>query len=133
MMRLVEGREILRDCARCLFWIGPIDGLVTRHAFPLIDVRLDQAGVDRERLAADQTDRNAGGHHALEHASEYLALAEALVPGAREDRMVRDLVLNAQTTEPAVRQIDLNLGTDLSLPWVKRTSPTPAPTSANDP
>src|SRR6478736_1397134 len=115
MMRLVEGREILRDCARCLFWIGPIDGLVTRHAFPLIDVRLDQAGVDRERLAADQTDRNAGGHHALEHASEYLALAEALVPGAREDRVVRDLVLNAQTTEPAVRQIDLNLGTDLSL------------------
>jgi hypothetical protein len=37
------------------------------------------------------------------------------VPGAREDRVVRDLVLNAQTTEPAVRQIDLNLGTDLSL------------------
>ena len=115
MMRLVEGREILRDCARGLFWLGPSDGLLTRHAFRLVDVRLDQAGVDRERLAADQTDRNAGGHHALEHASEHLALAEALVPGAREDRVVRDLVLDTQTTEPAVRQIDLNLGTDPSL------------------
>ena len=29
--------------------------------------------------------------------------------------MVRDLVLDAQTTEPAVCQIDLNLGTDPSL------------------
>jgi hypothetical protein len=115
MMRLVEGREILRNRARCLLWLGPIDGLVTRHTFRLVDVRLDQAGVDRERLATNQTDRNAADHHALEHASEYLALAEALVPGAREDRVVRDLVLNAQTTEPAVRQIDLNLGTDPSL------------------
>jgi len=113
--RRVERREILRDRARCLVWLGPSDSYVTRHTLRLVDVRLDQTGVDRERLAANQANRDAGGYNPLEHAAEHLALAEALVPGAREDRVVRDRVLDAQTTKPAIRQIDLNLRTDPSL------------------
>src|SRR5215470_1586124 len=110
--RLVERREILPDRARCLFRPGPLDGPLSRHAPRLIDVRPDQAGVDRERLAANQAGCDAGGHHALEHVPQHLALAEALVPGAGEHGVVGNRVFDAETTQPAIRQIDPNLRTD---------------------
>ncbi len=35
-----------------------------------------------------------------------------LMTGTRERRMIRDLVLNAQTAEPAIRQVDLDLAAE---------------------
>jgi len=45
---------------------------------------LDEAGVDRECLAADEARDDADGHHALEHAAQGIALAEAFMCGACE-------------------------------------------------
>ena len=67
----------------------------------LVGVGHDQAGIDREPLAADQASRDACLHHTLEHVPEDIAVPEALVPGARERRMARDLVLDAQAAELA--------------------------------
>jgi hypothetical protein len=56
----------------------------------------DQTGIDREAFAADQLRGNARLHHALEHVSENIAVAEALIASARECRMVRDRILDDQ-------------------------------------
>jgi hypothetical protein len=45
----------------------------------------------------------------LEHAPKEVAVAEALVAGTRECRVIRDLVLDAQTTEPPIGEVHLYL------------------------
>jgi hypothetical protein len=45
----------------------------------------------------------------LEDAAKSTTLAKALVAGAREGRMIRDTVFQAQLAEPAIGQVDLNL------------------------
>ena len=65
----------------------------------LVDVRLDETRVDRERLAANQARHDADRHHPLEHAAQGIALAEALVPRTGERRMIGNPVLNP---EPAI-------------------------------
>ena len=82
--------------------------LISRDRALLVGVRHDQAGIDREALAADEACRDARLDDALEHAPEDIAVAEALVAGARERRVVRDLVLDAQAAKPSVRQVHLH-------------------------
>jgi hypothetical protein len=82
---------------------------VSQDAERLPVIRHDQAGVDREAFAADKACCDARLHHPLEHTPEDVAHPEALVAGARECRMIRDLVLDAQATEPAIGQVHLHL------------------------
>src|SRR5262249_52583899 len=46
--------------------------------------------------------------HTLEHAPKNITLAEPLVARAREYRLIRDLVLDAQAAEPAIGQVHLH-------------------------
>src|SRR5215470_7535992 len=77
-----------------------------------VGVGFDQARIDGETLAANQADLDARSHDALEDAPEDIALAEALIAGARERRMVRDGVFQAQVTEPPVGEVDSHLAAD---------------------
>jgi hypothetical protein len=56
---------------------------------------LDQARIECKAFATNQTGRNARLDDTLKHAAENVSLAEALVPGTRERRMIRDSVLDA--------------------------------------
>jgi hypothetical protein len=73
------------------------------------------SGIDGESLAADQTDLNARSNHALKHATEDLALTEALIAGAGERRVVWYGIFQAQLAKPPIGQINLNLAADLPL------------------
>src|SRR5258707_10125350 len=48
----------------------------------------------------------------LEHVAEHPAVTEPLVPGTRERRMIRNLVLDAQAAEPAVCQVNVHLAAE---------------------
>ena len=80
-----------------------------------VGIGLDQAGIDGESLAADQTSLDARPHHALKHATEDLALTEALIAGAGERRVVRYGIFQAQLAKPPIGQINLNLAANLAL------------------
>ncbi len=75
----------------------------------LVGVRRDQARVHSKALAADKIGRDAGRNDALEHAAEKITITEPFVAGARKRRVIGQLVLDAQTTEPAIGEIDLDL------------------------
>ena len=59
-----------------------LDAQVTQEVAHLVDIGLDQPGIDRERLAAHQPRRNAGINHLFEHTAQQIGGAEALVAGA---------------------------------------------------
>ena len=63
----IECREILADCMGCFLGLRPGNRLVAWNSLPLVDIRLDQARINREGFAADQAGRNALRHHTLEH------------------------------------------------------------------
>jgi len=90
-----------------LFPLDPRDRALT------VGIGLDQAGIDGESLAADQTGLDARSHDALKHATEDLALTEALIAGARERRVVRYGIFQTQLAKPPIGQINLNLSADL--------------------
>jgi hypothetical protein len=82
--RIIEGRQVLlHRPGRCLK-IAILVPLFARDRPLLVGVGHDQAGIDRKALAADQASRDAPLHHMLEHAPEDIAVAKALVAGARE-------------------------------------------------
>src|SRR5664279_5595878 len=108
-------------CCRCLGrnllsnrmgYLRPRNRLVAGCPLLLVHIRLDQARIDRKRLAPNEPGRDAHRHHALEHPSQGIALAEALVSRAAEHRMIGDLVLNPELAEPPVRKIDLHLSAE---------------------
>src|SRR5437867_3670995 len=70
---------------------------------------------ERAALATDQTSLDTRPHDALEHTPNYTALAEALIARTGEGGVVRDSVFQAQITEPAIGEIDLNLPANLPL------------------
>src|SRR6202023_1749338 len=92
----IECREILADCMGCFLGLRPGNRLVAWNTLLLVDIRLDQARIDREGFAADQPGRNAIRHHTLEHPAQGIARAEALMPRPAEHRMIGDLVLDAE-------------------------------------
>ena len=87
--------------------LKPLIGWECRHLPSCSEYALE--AIDRKPFAADQTSRDARLHHALEHAPEDIAVAEALVPGTRERRVVGDRVFDAQAIEPAVSEVHLHL------------------------
>ncbi len=107
-MFAVERVEILPDRAARPFFVGPVD-VSSRDALEPAGVGLDHAGIDREPLAADQTDVHATPHDALEHMAQHIAVAKPTVTVVRERRVIRHPVLEPETAEPAIGQVHLDL------------------------
>src|SRR5262245_15318737 len=74
-----------------------------------VGVSLNEARIDGEAFTADEAGRHAGSNDTLKHFPEDVAVAEALVTGARESRVIRDLVFDAQAAEPAIGEVKLDL------------------------
>ena len=61
------------------------------HSFhPSLLINFDQTGVHRKALSADQAGHDACLHDTFEHTPEDIALAERLVAGPGERRVIRD-------------------------------------------
>src|SRR5207249_2689559 len=107
--RIVKRRQVFSDRARRLLRINIPVPLRARDRAMLVGVGLDEARIDSKAFTTDEAERDAYPDDTLEHTAEYLAVAEALVAGARERRMIGDLVLDAEATEPAIGEIEPDL------------------------
>src|SRR3954471_6600867 len=87
--RFVEGRQILLHGTAGPRRIAIPAPILTCDRALLIGVGLDQARIDCEAFAANQTGRDARLDDSLEHLAENISIAEALVAGARKCRMIR--------------------------------------------
>jgi hypothetical protein len=99
-------------------WTSPITipaPILTSDPALLIGVGLNQARINDKAFATHQTDRYARLHDPLEHTTEKVSLAEALVACARERRMIRDRVLDAEPAEPAIGKVHLHFTADQPL------------------
>ena len=67
-----------------------------------------------DAFATNQTGRNARLDDPLEHTTDNISLAEALVAGARERRMIRDSILDTELAEPAIGEVHLHFTTGMS-------------------
>ena len=105
----LEAFEVLAHGAARAVTCGPVDWLAARHATGAVDVGLDDAGIDREALAGDQPFLHAAAQDAFEDVAEGIALAEAAVPVLGEGRVVGDGVVEVETAEPAIRQVQADL------------------------
>ena len=83
--------------------------LRSRDRTLLVGVRRNQARIDRKPFAANQTGPDARADDTLEHTAKNIAVAEAVIAGTRERRVVGDLVLDAELAEPAVCEVHLHL------------------------
>src|SRR6266536_6272105 len=92
----VEGCEVLPNRMRCFLGLRPGNRPITGDPLLLVHIRLDQARIDRKPFAANQPDRDAPRHHALEYPAQGIALTETLVPRTAEHGMVRDLVFDTE-------------------------------------
>src|SRR5712671_7245201 len=59
--------------------------------------------------------RDAGLDDLLEHPAKNISIAETLVAGARECRMIRDSILDTELAEPAIGEVHLYFAADQSL------------------
>src|SRR2546421_11573997 len=98
--RIIEGRQILLHRAAGPRRIAIPVPILTRDRALLIGIRLDQARIDGKAFAANQTGRNARLDDPFEHPAENISLAETLVAGARERRMIRHSILDTELAEP---------------------------------
>ena len=69
----------------------------------------DDAGVDREGFAPDDPFLHAARHHRLEQLAQEIALAETAVAVLGKRRMIGDVAVEPQATEPAIGQIEVDL------------------------
>jgi hypothetical protein len=71
-------------------------------------IGLEYAGIDRKALTLNQAHGHRRPDNPLEDVAQYVALAEAAQSVEREGRMVRDLVLEIEPTEPPICEVKLN-------------------------
>ena len=76
----------------CVFGSTLLIPLGSRDRTLLVGVSHD--GIDRKPFAADQPCRNTRFHDMLEDTAENVTVTEPFIAGAREGRVIRDLVLN---------------------------------------
>src|SRR5262245_61141832 len=107
--RVIEGCQVLLHGAPLSLWITRLLAIRAVDRTLLAGVSYNQARIDRKPFTPDYPSRNTCLNNPLEDATEDVAVTEAFVAGPLDRRMIRDLVLDAQTAEPAVRQVDLNL------------------------
>src|SRR6201996_2434196 len=112
---VVEGRQILLHRAAGPRRIAIPAPILTCDRALLVGICLDQARIDCKAFAADQTGCDARLDDPLEHVAENISIAEALVAGARERRMIRDSILDPELAEPAIGQVHLHFTADQPL------------------
>ena len=72
-------------------------------------VRHDDAGVDCKSFASHDPFLHAARNHGLEQLAQEIALAETAVAVLGKGRMIRDVAVEPQATEPAIGQIEVDL------------------------
>ena len=103
--RIVENRKILRDRP-----IGRrIKVLDLGHAAPAMGVSHDDACIDCEGFAPDDPFLDAARHHGLEQLAQEIALAETAMAVLGKRRMIGNVAIEPQATEPSVGQIEMDL------------------------
>ena len=68
------------------------------------------AAVHGRALAGHEARLGATAHHLLEHGTEHVAVPKAAVPVRAECRVVRHGAVQAKTAEPAMGQVEVDLG-----------------------
>ena len=69
----------------------------------------DDAGVDREGLASHDPFLHAAPHHGLEQLAKEIALAKTTVAVLGKRRMIGDVAVEPQATEPAIGKVEVDL------------------------
>jgi len=103
---IIEGRQELCDGARLALGRRPID-LSGSLAMITTGVGFYDARINCEALALDETCIHARSDHRLEHLTEDVAISKTAVAIDRERRMIRNLVFEFETAEPAMMKFDL--------------------------
>jgi hypothetical protein len=107
---LVQRVEILANRAGCICRVNACRVPVFfRCGVLLVDIRLDQAGVDDHALTADQTFRDAAHDSRLKQMAQQLAVAKPTVTVFGKRRMIRHPVAQIEAAEPAIRQVQMHL------------------------
>ena len=68
----------------------------------------NHAGVDCKGLASHDPFLHAARHHRLEQLAQEIAFAEAAVAVLGESRMIGDVAVESQSTEPPGSQIEMD-------------------------
>src|SRR5438132_8744935 len=71
-------------------------------------VGLDDAGINGEALAFNQTSVHAGPYHRFKDLAQEVAVAETAVAIHRECRVIRHRVVKIEPTEPPIRHVHLD-------------------------
>jgi hypothetical protein len=71
-------------------------------------VRYDDTGVDREGFAPDDPFFHAARHNGLEQLAQKIALAKTAVAVLGKRRMIRNLAVEPQATEPAIGKVEVD-------------------------
>ena len=74
----------------------------------LIGVRLDQAGIRRKALAADQPLRDAARHHRFKEMAQQITVAETTVAVFGKGGMIRHAVCQIETAKPSICKIEMH-------------------------
>ena len=111
--RIIESRQILLHGATGPLGITIPAPILALDRALLVGIGLNQARIDGEAFTADQTGHDARLDDPLENATKNFAIAKALVAGARERRMIRQV--SSIQLEPAIGEVHLHFTTDQSL------------------
>src|SRR6476469_495709 len=108
-MRLLEASCIARARPAVLpSRRGLAAPILTRDRALLVGVCLDQARVYRKTFATNQTGHNARLDDMFEYATNDISIAEALIAGPREGRMIWDSILDPELAEPPIGEVHLH-------------------------
>jgi hypothetical protein len=105
---VIQRCQIFLHRAACGLGITRFQPFRARNRPLLVGVRRNQAGIHRKTFSPDQSGCNTGLNDTLEDLAEDVTVTKPFIAGTRERRVIRNLVLNAQAAEPAIRQIDLD-------------------------
>src|SRR5271154_5242693 len=89
--------------------IAPVDLFRGFCGALLVRVRLDQAGVGGEAVAADKPFSNAAPHCRLEQFAQEIAIAEAAMTVLREGRVIRHVAFQTEPAEPPIGEVQMDL------------------------
>jgi len=106
---LIQGVEIFPDRPARPGYGLPVNIVRPGSRALLVGIGGNQAGIDRKSGPVDQPFRHAAPDHGLEQLSQQIAITEAAMPVLGEGRVVRHLAVEAEPTEPAVSEVQVNL------------------------
>jgi hypothetical protein len=104
---LIQGRQIFAHRTTDRLLVRPVR-LSAGHTPLTVGIRLYQAGIDGEPFTTHQPFPHATLQDLLKHETQRVAVTETAMPVLGERRVVRYLILQAQPTEPAIRQVQVD-------------------------